>query len=121
VFSTQIRVREEFECGDIYDDGAPLYKIFENSCQAYLGAILDSVNVGIVNFETTGSGKTFNLESEGSDSGLINYFVQSLFESLDEKSINSTKGGLLQGALKLIHTQSEFATWKSSMKKFLSY
>ncbi|CAG9332942.1 unnamed protein product [Blepharisma stoltei] len=92
VLDANNRVREEFECGDIYDGGAPLYKIFENSCQAYLGAILEGVNVGIVSFGTTGSGKTFNLEGEGSDSGLIHYFVQSLFESLDEKKYKLNQG-----------------------------
>lgn len=87
------RVREEYDCGDIYDGGSPLYKLFENSCQPYLRASLEGVNVAIMSFGTTGSGKTFNIEGEGSDSGLIHYFVQALFESLDEKKykLNQTR------------------------------
>lgn len=80
------RVQKDYVCGKIFDSASSVFKLFEGTCGPLLTAVLEGVNVAIVNFGTTESEKSLNMEGEGADPGLINYFVKSIFESLDEKT-----------------------------------
>lgn len=78
------RIREEYECADIIDGGQPQSKLYE-VCSPYLKACIEGVNVAFLAFGTTGSGKTYSVEGDASDPGLINYFTQALYQALEEK------------------------------------
>ncbi|CAG9311298.1 unnamed protein product [Blepharisma stoltei] len=78
------RIREEYECADILDGGAPSSRLYEVS-SPYLKAALEGVNVAFLAFGTSGSGKTYSIEGDASDPGLINYFSQALYQALDDK------------------------------------
>ena len=79
------RVQKDYSCEYIFDSSSSVFKIFEGTCAPYLRAVIEGVNIAILGFGTTGSGKTYNLEGDGADPGIVNYFVKSIFESLDEK------------------------------------
>lgn len=80
------RVQKDYECAKIFDSACSVFKLFEGTCAPLLTGVLEGVNVAIVNFGTTESEKRFNLEGDGADPGIVNYFVKSIFESLDEKT-----------------------------------
>lgn len=77
------RVREEYECSNIFDGSIPLSKVFDDTAPPYIRAIVEGVNVAVFCLGTTGSGKSYCLEGDGGDPGLVNYFVSALFETLD--------------------------------------
>lgn len=79
------RIREEFGCNYIVDANVPLKKFFDDSCGTYVRAILDGVNIAVVGFGTTGSGKTFSIEGSMQNPGFLEHFSHSIFESLIEK------------------------------------
>jgi hypothetical protein len=86
------RIREEYECQDIFDPSVPLHRIFEEAFPPYLRAAVEGVNVAILAFGSTGSGKTFAIEGEGSTQGLIGHFAHSLFQMLEDKKFRLNAG-----------------------------
>ena len=79
------RTREEYECSDIFDGTQPQHRMLEQILPGYTRAVLDGVNVSFMAIGTTGTGKTLNIDGEGSEAGIINYIVQGVFEALEEK------------------------------------
>ena len=79
------RVQKDFFCGNIFDSSSSIFKLFEGTCAPYLRAVLEGVNTAIISLGTTGSGKSYSIEGDGADPGMISYFVKSIYESLDEK------------------------------------
>lgn len=78
-------IQKTFECDSIFDSSSSIFKVFEGTCARFLRAVLEGVNVAIMSLGTTGSGKSYSIEGDGADPGIISYFVKSIFESLDEK------------------------------------
>lgn len=87
------RVQKDYECSKIFDSASSVFKVFEGTCASYLTAVLEGVNVAVVVFGTSDSDKSFSLEGDGADPGIVSYFVKSIFESLDEKTyrLNATR------------------------------
>ena len=52
------RIREDFGCNDIIDASIPMQQFFQDSCGAYVRAIIEGVNIAVIGFGTTGSGKS---------------------------------------------------------------
>jgi hypothetical protein len=90
------RVREEYECTDIYDGSVPVHTMFEQGFPPYLRAVLEGVNVGIFAFGTTGTGKTYNIEGEGTNAGLVHHFTHGVFQQLEDKKYR-LNGGRAEG------------------------
>mmetsp|Transcript_452 Transcript_452/g.550 ORF Transcript_452/g.550 Transcript_452/m.550 type:complete len:1047 (-) Transcript_452:2300-5440(-) len=90
------RVREEYECTDIYDGSVPVSSMFESGFPPYLRAVLEGVNVGILAFGTTGTGKTYNVEGEGTNAGLVHHFTHGIFQQLEDKKYR-LNGGRAEG------------------------
>ena len=87
------RIREEYECPSIYDGSVPLHKLFEEEFPQYIRAILEGINISVIAFGTTGSGKTYNAEGDGGgDTGLLGHVVKALFENLEEKRYRLNQG-----------------------------
>lgn len=79
------RVREEFTCKDIVDASTPMLSFFQNTCLSLVSALIDGVNISVIGFGTTGSGKTFNIEGSPSSPGFLHYFADSIFTALQDK------------------------------------
>ncbi|OMJ83352.1 hypothetical protein SteCoe_15755 [Stentor coeruleus] len=79
------RVQKDYESQFIFDSASSVFKIFEGTCAPFLRAVLEGVNIAIIGFGTTGSEKSYYIEGDGAEPGIINYFVKSIYESLDEK------------------------------------
>ena len=79
------RIREDFGCNDIIDASIPMQQFFQDSCGAYVRAIIEGVNIAVIGFGTTGSGKTFNIEGSPQTPAFLSYFSHAIFESLQEK------------------------------------
>lgn len=86
------RIREEYECSDVYDGGQPLHKLFDEVCPPYIRAVLEGVNIAVVAFGTTGAGKSFSIEGDGAEPGMVNFFTSALFETLDDKKYRLNAG-----------------------------
>lgn len=79
------RVREEFSCKDIVDASTPMLNFFQNTCLSLVTPLIDGVNISVISFGTTGSGKTFNIEGSQSSPGFLHYFAESIFTALQDK------------------------------------
>jgi coiled-coil domain-containing protein 78 len=79
------KIREEYECANIYAGNADSLDIYESALISYLKASLEGVNVSILAFGTSGSGKTYTIQGEGNKPGVINFVVDAVFEGLEEK------------------------------------
>ena len=79
------RIREEFSCKDIVDASTPLLPFFQSSCLSLVNALIDGVNISVLGFGTTGSGKTHNIEGSSASPGFIHYFAESIFTALQDK------------------------------------
>ena len=79
------RVKEEFDCNEIYSPDQTMAKIFDNSFPAYLRAFTEGVNVSIFAFGATGSGKTHALEGNQTDPGIVSLIADNIFNILDDK------------------------------------
>ena len=86
------RVKEEFTCKDIFDGDVPLHAIVDRVFEPYYRAIVNGVNIAVVGFGSTGAGKTFNIEGEGTNPGVISFFVKGLFQMLDDKKYKLNAG-----------------------------
>lgn len=81
------RIREDFGCNNIVDASIPLQAFFQENCGQYIRAILDGVNIAVVGFGTTGSGKTFNMEGSPQSPGFLSFFSHSIFDHLEDKKL----------------------------------
>lgn len=79
------RIREEYGCSDMFDSNTSLRTVFDEVFPPYIRAVMEGVNVACVNFGTTGSGKSYNIEGESTNPGLASLFAFALFDQLDEK------------------------------------
>lgn len=86
------RIREEYICKDIFEGDVPLHSIIDQVFPPYLRAVVEGVNVAFVGFGATGAGKTFNVEGEGTNPGIVSYFVQGLYQMLEDKKFKLNAG-----------------------------
>lgn len=86
------RIREEYECPNIFPGNESSLQIFNSILTPYLRACLEGVNISILAFGTSGSGKTYTIQGEHTTPGIINFFIQAMFEGLDEKKKMLSEG-----------------------------
>lgn len=79
------RIREDFSCSDIIDASIPMQKFFQDACGPYIRALIDGVNIAVIGFGSTGSGKTFNIEGSQQTPGFLGYFAHAIFDALQDK------------------------------------
>lgn len=79
------RVKEEFDCNEIYSPDQTMAKMFDTSFPPYLRAFTEGVNVSVFTFGATGSGKTHDLEGNQTDPGLVSLFADNMFNILEDK------------------------------------
>jgi hypothetical protein len=83
------RVREEFSCKEILDTSTHMQNFFQSSCLSFVNSLIQGVNVSVIGFGTTGSGKTFNIEGSDSYPGFVHCFAESIFTALQDKKYRS--------------------------------
>lgn len=86
------KIREEYECADIYSGDVGSLEIYDNVLTSYLRASLEGLNVSILAFGSAGSGKTYTIQGEGNSPGIVNFFAKAVFEGLDEKKYRLNEG-----------------------------
>jgi len=86
------RIREEYECTNIFPGNESALQVYNTVLIPYLRASLEGVNISILAFGTSGSGKTYTIQGDHSSPGIINFFIQAIFEGLDEKKKMLTEG-----------------------------
>jgi coiled-coil domain-containing protein 78 len=79
------RVKEEFDCNEIYSPDQTMAKVFDTSFPPYLRAFSEGVNVSVFTFGATGSGKTHALEGNQTDPGLVSLISDNIFTILEDK------------------------------------
>jgi len=79
------RVKEEFDCNEIYSPDQTMAKLFDTSFPPYLRAFIEGVNVSVFTFGATGSGKTHALEGNQTDPGLVSLVSDNIFSILEDK------------------------------------
>ena len=79
------RIREDFSCENIVDASVSMQQFFQDSCGHYIRGIIEGVNIAVIGFGTTGSGKTYNIEGSSQSPGFLTFFAHAIFESLQEK------------------------------------
>ena len=86
------KIREEYECTNIYPGNIGSLEIYEGTLIPYLSASLEGLNVAILALGSTSSGKTYTIQGEGNNPGIINFFAKAVFEGLDEKKYRLNEG-----------------------------
>lgn len=86
------KIREEYECANIYSGDVGALEIYESMLIPYLSAALEGLNVAIMAFGTTTSGKTYSIQGESKNPGIVNFFAKAVFEGLDEKKYRLNEG-----------------------------
>lgn len=92
ILDVNSKIREEYECANIYPGNQSALDIYESVLIPYLSASLEGVNIAILAFGTSGSGKTYTIQGEGSNPGIVNFFSKAVFEGLDEKKYRLNEG-----------------------------
>ena len=106
------RIREDFGCDDIVDASTPLHSFFQEKCGQYVHAILEGVNISILGFGTTGSGKSFNIEGSQQSPGFLSFFAQAIFDNLEDKKLrlHSAEGYSYSVKMRCLEIVDECAT-----------
>ena len=71
--------------GAILESADAIRNTFESTVGKYLGFVVHGVNLSIFTFGSKGSGKTFSLQGNQSESGVLGLLVETLFANLESK------------------------------------
>ena len=71
--------------GAILESADAIRNTFESTVGKYLGFVVHGVNLTIFTFGAKGSGKTFSLQGNQSESGVLGLLVETLFSNLESK------------------------------------
>ena len=71
--------------GAILESSDAIRSTFESTIGKYLGFVVHGVNLTIFTFGAKGSGKTFSLQGNENESGVLGLLVESLFGNLESK------------------------------------
>ena len=71
--------------GAILETSDAIRSTFESTIGKYLGFVVHGVNLTIFTFGSKGSGKTFSLQGNENESGVLGLLVESLFGNLESK------------------------------------
>ena len=83
------RVKESFDCNEIYTPDQTMAKIFDTSFPPYLRALSEGVNISVFTFGASGSGKTHALEGNQTDPGIVSLIADNVFNILEDKRYRS--------------------------------
>lgn len=86
------RIREEYECANIFPGNQNSSEIYSEVLIPYLKASLEGVNISVLTFGTTSSGKSYTIQGDGNTPGVIHFFIQAMFEGLEEKKKMLSEG-----------------------------
>jgi kinesin family protein 11 len=86
------RIREEYECSNIFPGNENSSKVYDQVLIPYLKASLEGVNVAVLAFGTSASGKSYTIQGDNNEPGVIHYFVQAMFEGLETKKKMLSEG-----------------------------
>ena len=71
--------------GAILETADSIRSTFDSTIGKYLGFVVHGVNLSIFTFGAKGSGKTFSLQGNNSESGVLSLLVENLFGNLESK------------------------------------
>ena len=58
----------------------------------YLGGLISGINICVFGFGATGSGKTYTIEGEENESGLVGHFTHELFVAMEDRKKEMNAG-----------------------------
>ena len=97
--------------GAILETSDAIRSTFESTIGKYLGFVVHGVNLTIFTFGAKGSGKTFSLQGNENESGVLGLLVESLFGNLESKH-----GAIIEEMQKLNVPEVEATTFTYSVR-----
>lgn len=97
--------------GAILESTDAIRNTFESTIGKYLGFVVHGVNLTIFTFGSKGSGKTFSLQGNENESGVLGLLVESLFGNLESKH-----GAIIEEMQKLNVPEVEATTFTYSVR-----
>ena len=97
--------------GAILESSDAIRSTFESTIGKYLGFVVHGVNLTIFTFGAKGSGKTFSLQGNENESGVLGLLVESLFGNLESKH-----GAIIEEMQKLNVPEVEATSFTYSVK-----
>ena len=97
--------------GAILETSDAIRSTFESTIGKYLGFVVHGVNLTIFTFGAKGSGKTFALQGNENESGVLGLLVESLFGNLESKH-----GAIIEEMQKLNVPEVEATTFTYSVR-----
>ena len=97
--------------GAILESSDAIRTTFESTIGKYLGFVVHGVNLTIFTFGAKGSGKTFSLQGNENESGVLGLLVESLFGNLESKH-----GAIIEEMQKLNVPEVEATTFTYSVR-----
>ena len=97
--------------GAILETSDAIRSTFESTIGKYLGFVVHGVNLTIFTFGGKGSGKTFSLQGNENESGVLGLLVESLFGNLESKH-----GAIIEEMQKLNVPEVEATTFTYSVR-----
>ena len=97
--------------GAILESSDAIRNTFESTIGKYLGFVVHGVNLTLFTFGAKGSGKTFSLHGNQSESGILGLLIETLFGNLDSKH-----GAIVEEMQKLNVPEVEATTFTYSVR-----
>lgn len=85
-------MREECEADEVFPEDIPMHRIFDQSFARFVPTLLEGVNISLLLFGASGSGKTHSMTGSPGDAGLVQLFSDALFPELESKRLQLQHG-----------------------------